>query len=66
MYFFEKSKQAEDKYEIYVPNKLVNKCKKEIIDNVRMQKQLIKKYTIGGLLMSMSLIDYCKQLSKIN
>lgn len=60
MYYFDKSKQVEARFEIEVPNKLINKCKREIIDNVRMQKELIRKHTVGNVLMSMGMIDYCK------
>lgn len=47
-----------------MPNKLINKCKREIIDNVRMQKELIKKQTVGGVLMAMGMVDYCKELAR--
>ncbi len=49
-----------------MPNKMINKCKKLIVDNIRMQKEMIKKQTVGSVAMSMALVDYCKELGRKN
>lgn len=38
LYCLDRVRPVENNLMLEIPNKLINKCKKEIIDNVRMQR----------------------------